>query len=85
VNEENGRRFSDEMLIRLEQKFTDHDEWEKGIFKNFEGRINRLEEFKNQVEKPIHAAGWIIIGLIASFVAAVGAYTWNMLTRLHFR
>lgn len=82
--EETGRRFSDEMLIRMDQKFEDHLEFSKQRSEMFEARIIDLERFRTNIEKPVHAAGWLLIGLVGSFVAAIGTYAWRLLTRVHF-
>jgi len=78
------RRFSDEMLIRLDQKVTDQIEFVQKELKELHARLLEMEKFRSDVEKPIHAAGWIIIGLVGSFVAAVGTYLWRLISRLHF-
>lgn len=83
-NDIKGRRYSDEMLWRLDQKLEDHLKWAEGEDQVFKERLIALESFRNSIEKPVHAAGWIIIGLVGSFIAAVGAYLWKMLSRISF-
>ena len=83
MSDEEPRRFSDEMLWRLDERVRMHIEWIEKDHKNVLERIKELEKFRVDIEKPVHAAGWIILGLIASFIASVGAWIWRLITKVH--
>ena len=82
---EPARRFSDDMLIRLDQKVEDHLKWSMAAEASVNARLSSLEMFRSDVEKPVHVAGWIILTFIGAFVIAVAGYIWHLATtRIHF-
>lgn len=82
--EEPPRRFSDEMLYRLDERIKQHLEWSEKQTQEIVDRLKTLEDWKRDIEKPVHYAGLVVIGLVLAFVGAVGKYLWVLMTKIHF-
>ena len=74
------RRFSYEMLIRMDERLTSHTKCIMDQVTEINRRISLLESFRTDIEKPVHAAGWILITFIGAFVIAVAGFVWQFLT-----
>lgn len=76
---QNYTRFSDEMLIRLDQKFTDHLNWAKETETNFDKRVKLMEAFVQKVDKPLEISFWIIGAILGAFLVSLGYAIWKLL------
>ena len=81
--EEKPRRYSDEMLFRLDERMKVHIEWTQSVTHSQEARIKDMENWRKEVEQPIHYAGMLLLGLVLAFAGAIGTWLWKLLTRLH--
>ncbi len=82
ANDDPPRRFSDEMLIRLDQKLSDHLNWSIASHTSILERLVSLESFKSKTEKPLQAAGWIFITFIGSIVISIAGFIWHLATHI---
>ena len=78
--EQPARRYSDEMLYRLDERVRLHIDWIEKEHIETKKRVKDLEDWQKSIEQPVHYAGMIIIGLVLAVF--VEFCLWRLLSRL---